>query len=74
MLSSLPATCYAGVSVIFYSWLSAAEPERWPTERASLWAGGALIITIVFIGLFIYCLVSLIKETNREYREKQNET
>ncbi len=74
MLLSLPATYYAGVSVIFYSWLNAAEPDRWPAERAGLWAGSALVLTIIFIALFIYCLVSLIKETNRKFREKQNET
>ena len=70
MLLSLPATYYAGVSVIFYSWLNAAEPDHWPAERAGLWAGSALVLTIIFIALFIYCLVSLIKETNRKYKEK----
>ena len=74
MLSSLPATYYAGLSVIFYSWLNAAEPDRWPAERAGLWAGSALVLTIIFIALFIYCLVSLIKDANRKYREKLNET
>ena len=72
MLSSLPATYYAGVSVIYYSWLSASNPERRPAERAGLWSGSALILTILFIAIFIYCLVSLIKETNRKYREEQN--
>ena len=72
MLSYLPAIYYAGISVIYYSWLSASNPERWPAERAGLWSGSAMILTILFIALFIYCLVSLIKETNRKYREEQN--
>jgi len=74
MILSVPAIYYAGVSVVFYSWLSAAEPERWPPDRAGLWAGGALVLTVLFIAIFIYCLVSLIKETNRRYREGQNAT
>jgi O-antigen/teichoic acid export membrane protein len=68
---SLLAASYAGVSFIFYSWLSAAEPEHWPPERASVWAFGAFALAILFFGLFVYCLVSLIRETNRRYREEQ---
>ncbi|TCJ12767.1 hypothetical protein EZJ19_11025 [Parasulfuritortus cantonensis] len=71
---SLPAAGYAGVSFIFYSWLSAAEPERWPPERAGVWAFGALALAILFFGLFVYCLVSLIREANRRYREEQKAT
>jgi len=71
---SLPAGGYAALSFIFYSWLSAAEPERWSPERAGLWAGGAAILALLFLGIFIYCLVSLIREANRKYREEQNAT
>ena len=74
LVLSLPISGYAGTSFIFYAWLSAAEPERWPPERAGLWAGVAVIIAVLFIALFIYCVVSLIKETNRKYREEQNAT
>ncbi len=72
LMISIPAGGYTGVSFIFYSWLSAAEPERWPPERAGIWAGSAFLIALLFLVLFIYCLVSLIKETNRKYREQQN--
>jgi hypothetical protein len=71
---SLPAAGYAGVSFIFYSWLSAAEPERWPPERAGVWAFGALALAIIFLGLFVYCIVSLIREANRRHRESQKTT
>ena len=63
-----------GISAIFYSWLNAANPERWPAEKAGLCAGGAAILTILFLALFIYCLVALIKEVNRKYRDEQNAT
>jgi flagellar biogenesis protein FliO len=71
MVFSLPATYYSGISVIFYSWLNAAEPERWPAEKAGLWAGGTLILTILFVSIFIYCVVFLIKDANKKYRKEQ---
>lgn len=70
----MPATYYAGNSVVFYAWLSAAEPTRWPPDRAALWVYSALALTVLFLGLFIYCVVSLIKQANRKYREEQNAT
>jgi hypothetical protein len=74
LVLSLPASGYAGVNFIFYSWLNAAEPERWPSERAGVWAFSALALAILFFSLFVYCLVSLIRDANRKYREKQNAT
>ena len=74
LVVSLPATCYAGGSVIFYTWLNAAEPERWPAEKAALWAYSSLALTLVFFILFVYCLISLIKEANNNYRAKKNAT
>jgi hypothetical protein len=68
---SLPAAGYAGMGFVFYAWLSAAEPERWPADKAALWAYSALALSILFFGLFVYCLVSLIKEANREYRVEE---
>ncbi|MGE5242516.1 MAG: hypothetical protein ACM3NI_12800 [Bacteroidota bacterium] len=58
----------------FYAWLSAAAPERWPPERAALWAYSALALACLFFGFFVYCVVSLIKEANRQYREEQSAT
>jgi len=33
LVVSAPAGMYAAMSVVFYAWLSAAEPERWPADR-----------------------------------------
>jgi hypothetical protein len=74
LVLSVPATFYAGGSVVFYAWLSAAAPERWPPDRAAHWTYSALALTVLFLGLFIYCVVSLIREANRKYREEQNAT
>ncbi|MDH5669392.1 MAG: hypothetical protein OEY86_15415 [Nitrospira sp.] len=74
LVVSLLATGYAGTSFIFYVWLSVAAPERWPAERAALWAYSALGLAVMFLGVLIYCIVSLIKEANRRYREEQNTT
>jgi uncharacterized membrane-anchored protein len=73
LVLSLPAASYAGVSVIFYAWLNAAEPERWPSERAGLWSGVAAVLALLFLALFVYCLASLIGEANRRYREEQKQ-
>ena len=35
LVVSVPATAYAGINVIFYAWLSAANPERWSSERVN---------------------------------------
>jgi hypothetical protein len=71
---SLPAALYAGTCVVFYAWLNAAEPERWPADRAALWSYSVLALTVLFLGLFICCVVSLVKDANKRYREEQNAT
>jgi hypothetical protein len=74
LVLSVPATLYAGASFVFYAWLNAAEPERWPADRAAPWAYSALALAVLFLVIFLYCLISLIKESNRKYREEQNAT
>jgi hypothetical protein len=74
MILSAPVIYYAGTGVVFYAWLNAAEPQRWTPDRAGLWAGGALAVTMLFLGIFFYCVVSLIKEAKRQNREDDNAT
>ena len=74
LVLSVPATGYAGVSVIFYAWLSAAEPERWPADRAAVWVYGALALAIAFMAVFAYCVVALVKDANKSYRAERNAT
>jgi hypothetical protein len=71
---ALPAAGYTGTNVVFYAWLSAAAPDRWPPERAALWAYGALALTALFLSLFIYCVISLIKAANKSYKGERNAT
>lgn len=66
MILSVPATYYAGVSVVFYAWLIAAAPERWPPDRSGLWVGGAMFklddnvmvhgvaVLVLYFGLVFY--------------------
>jgi hypothetical protein len=72
LVVSLPVVGYMGLGFIFYSWLNAAVPERWSVEKAATWAYGSLILAVLFLILFIYCLVSLIKESNKKYKKQQN--
>ncbi len=72
LIISIPVATYAGVRAIFYAWLSAANPESWSPERAGLYSGSAFALAIVFFILFIYCLVTLIKDSNKKYRNEEN--
>ena len=74
LIISAPAAFYSAMSVVFYSWLNAAEPERWPVEKVTIWAGGSLLLTIIFFSVFVYSIVSLVKMANNKYREQQNKT
>lgn len=71
---SLPAAGYAAMSCVFYAWLNAAEPDRWPAAKAGLWSESAAVLAILFFGVFVYCLVSLIRSANKAYRESGNAT
>jgi len=64
---SLPVSGYCFMGTISYAWLNAVEPERWPAERAAIWAYSSLALAIIFLSVFIYCLVCLIRETNRSH-------
>lgn len=74
LVLSLPAGGYAGTCVIFYSWLNAAEPERWPAERAAVWVYSALALTVFFLAVFVYCVVSLVKDVNKTYQRERDAT
>ena len=74
LVLSLPAAGYAGISVIFYAWLNAAQPERWPAERAAVWVYSALALTVLFLALFTYCVVSLVRDANKTYQRERNAT
>jgi hypothetical protein len=74
LVLSLPAAGYAGKSVIFYAWLNAAEPERWPAERAAVWVYSSLALTVLFFAIFIYCIVSLVRDANKTYEKERNAT
>ena len=71
MVASVPLGLYAFLCVIFYAWKNAADPVNWPSEKAAVYCYSSLAITFVFLGLFIYCMVALIKNENREHSESQ---
>ena len=71
IVSSLPAIYYSVMSAIFYAWLNAAEPERWPADKAAVWVYGSIALAVLFISLFVYCVVSLVKDSKRNYDAEQ---
>ncbi len=58
---SLPASGYFTTSFVFYAWLNAAEPERWPPERAAPWAYGSILLAVLSLVVFIWCVAKLIR-------------
>ena len=66
---SLPAAGYSVLGFVFYAWRESL------TQRASenaILAFGALTLAVLFILLFVVCVVALIKGANRGFREKQH--
>jgi hypothetical protein len=74
LVLSVPAAGYAATSVIFYAWLSAADPQRWPADRAAVWFYSALALTVAFGAVFVYCVVALVRDANKTYRAERNAT
>lgn len=60
---TLPGAAYAGLAVVYFAWLE--EVRQWPAGRAGALSFAALVLSIFCVGLFVYCLVSLIKHAKR---------
>lgn len=72
LVLSVPAGGYLAGCFLYYSWLSAAEPDRWSPKLVGLWSGIAALSALLFFVIFIYCVVSLIRDANTKYRKEQN--
>lgn len=58
------ASFYAFGSFIFYTWMNANG--SWSAERAAAWAYPSLALSVIFFGLFVWCVWRLIrKQSNR---------
>lgn len=63
---SLPMSVYAGLSMFFYVWRNAAEPDLWPPERAAPLAYGSLALCVAALVLFIYCVVRIVRSSDSQ--------
>ena len=68
---SLPASIYAFMSVVLYSWLEGSQ--QWTAEKTAIWAIGSLILCIVFLIIFIVCIVKAVRGINKNYAEKKRD-
>lgn len=66
---SLPGAAYAGLGVVYFAWLEGLR--QWPIGRAGLLSFGALVLVILCVGTFVYCLVSLSKHADRPGNKAQ---
>lgn len=60
---SLPAAAYASLGFVYFVWLEGVQ--RWPAGRAGVFAWGALALGVLCAGLFLHCLVALIRNARR---------
>jgi len=60
---SFPAAAFASACFVYYSW-----------RESSTASFVAVVAAVALTAVFIYCLVALIKDANRAYREEQNAT
>ena len=65
-VASLVAAGYSGISVVFYAWLNAVEPDRWPSDRAAVWVYSWLTGAVLFAAIFVVCVVLLVRDINRK--------
>ena len=65
----LLATYLAGTKFIYYVWLNAYDPEKYPAEVVEGPAYIALAIAILFFCMFIFCIYKLVKNLNRKVNE-----
>jgi len=72
VLGALPAAYYALSASIFYAWLNAYDPEKYPAEEVAFQAYSYFALTVTLVILFLYCVISLIKERNKNRKEKEN--
>jgi hypothetical protein len=70
ILIGLPASMYFVMCAIFYAWLNAATPERWPSGKAAIWSGGSLLLAVLFLAYFVWSLVDFVRCSNAKYRSK----
>ena len=60
---SFPAAAFASACFVYYAW-----------HESSTGSFVAVAVAVALTAVFIYCLVALIREANRAYREEQSAT
>jgi hypothetical protein len=73
-LCGLPVSGYFLMCAVFYAWLNASEPSRWPPLKAGVWSGGSFLLSVTLFVFFIYSVVNLVKHNNQKYRAVRNAT
>jgi len=65
-LSALTAL-YAAASMAVYSWLE--EVGRWPADMAARWTGAHLLLLLIAVVVFIYCVANIIALRERGHKD-----
>jgi hypothetical protein len=56
---SLPGAAYAILGFVYFTWLGGLQQGS--ASNAGLFAAGAMVLAALCAGIFLYCLVALIR-------------
>lgn len=60
---SLPGAAYASLGVVYFVWLGGVQQQS--ARTAGVFAIGALALAVLCAGLFLYCLLALVRNARR---------
>jgi hypothetical protein len=62
---SLLAAGYAVMAAVFYGWLSAVEPDRWPPGRTNFMVYSCMVHAVLFLVFLVASIVMLFRSAER---------
>ena len=69
LCASLPGASYASLGSVYFVWLEGVR--QWAPGRADLFAAASLAMAVLCAGIFIYCLVGLLRNALRASANRQ---
>ena len=60
---SLPGAAYASLGFVYFMWLG--DLQQGPAGSAGMFAFGSVALAVACAGIFIHCLLSLVRSARR---------
>jgi len=74
LILSVSAALYFATAVVFYTWMNASSPGRWPADKAGLWIGGSFAFFLLSLAVFGYCGYAIIRDWRRHSRARDRQS